>query len=130
MRMSIFLTALALLTAGCTGEANSPAGNTSGTTSSTATSSTATNEEGKACGRGGTMHRICLSGTLACVEPYRDAGRSCTDGDQCDGDCRYEGGSTSAPGTKAVGTCQRFTDPCGCHTRVEDGKIEGTLCVD
>jgi hypothetical protein len=81
--------------------------------------------------KGGTYRRVCLMGTLACVMPYSDGGKPCTDKKECQGQCRYEGqGETPSPGTKVTGACQRTTDPCGCFGIVAEGKLEAMLCVD
>ena len=62
---------------------------------------------------------------------YADAGKRCTTGSDCLGDCRVED-VTAAPaaGTPAVGQCQAVCGQFGCYTRVENGKAEATICVD
>lgn len=70
-----------------------------------------------------------MLGHWACVMPYTDAGRPCTDGAQCQGDCRATG-PVGRPGEAATGVCQADTSPFGCFTRVENGRSAGTLCVD
>ena len=69
--------------------------------------------------------------TMRCVISYTDAGQRCTDGDQCQGDCRVED-VANAPraGSAAVGQCQAASSRFGCYTTVEDGKAEATICVD
>ena len=81
--------------------------------------------------RGGTLQAVGRMQTMQCVVRYADAGRRCTDGDQCAGDCRVS--DSKAPlreGDTAVGQCQANSNGFGCFTRVEDGKAEPTLCVD
>jgi hypothetical protein len=69
--------------------------------------------------------------TMRCLISYTDAGTRCTDGDQCQGDCRIEeAAGTPHAGTAAVGQCQANSSRFGCYTTVEDGKAEATLCVD
>jgi hypothetical protein len=80
--------------------------------------------------RGGTMQRVGRMQTLQCVVRYADAGKRCTDGDQCQGDCRIEGNAPIAEGASVAGVCQADSDRFGCHTRVEGGKAGATLCVD
>ena len=81
--------------------------------------------------RGGHWGPQGLLGRDGCVLPYADAGKRCTDGDQCLGDCRaVDGASFPRPGQAATGQCQRTTSPFGCFTRIEDGKADATLCVD
>lgn len=81
--------------------------------------------------KGGTYRRVCLMGSWSCVMPYADAGKSCTDKKQCQGQCRYEGEGEMPPaGTAVTGVCQRTSDPCGCFGIVADGKLQSMLCVD
>jgi hypothetical protein len=71
--------------------------------------------------------------TVRCVITYADAGRRCTDSDQCEGTCRLNGepSPTVRPGSAAVGQCQASNaSNFGCFTTVEDGKVDATLCVD
>ena len=65
-----------------------------------------------------------------CVLPYADAGKVCTDSDQCMGDCRLADGPSLPSGTTATGVCQANTSPFGCFANVEDGKVDAALCVD
>jgi hypothetical protein len=80
--------------------------------------------------RGGTMKQVGRMQSWQCVVSFADAGRSCVDGDQCQGDCRVDGNSGIAPGAAAVGVCQATSDSFGCHTRIEDGAAGSTLCID
>lgn len=69
--------------------------------------------------------------TERCVITYADAGKRCTDGDDCLGDCRIDD-VTAAPdaGSRATGRCQASSSRFGCYTTVENGKAEATICVD
>lgn len=78
--------------------------------------------------KGGTVKPVCRRQIPQCVIPYADAGKACTDGSQCAGDCLYEG--DAAPGTAASGRCQADSDPCGCKTPIVDGKVGMGRCVD
>ena len=81
--------------------------------------------------QGGDWRREGLLGEYMCVLPYADAGEACTDGDQCDGDCRLEYGPSHKPGTEPVtGVCQANSSPFVCFATVEDGRVETTICVD
>jgi hypothetical protein len=80
--------------------------------------------------RGGAVRNVCMLQRPMCVIPYADAGKACTDGDQCQGDCRYTADGVPPPGARVSGTCQVNNDPCGCFSNVEDGQITGGLCVD
>ena len=81
--------------------------------------------------RGGEMKPQGRMQTLQCVVSYADAGKRCTTGDDCLGDCRVEDVTTApAAGTTAVGQCQATNSRFGCYTPVEDGKAGATICVD
>lgn len=69
--------------------------------------------------------------TERCVLSYADAGKRCTDGSECEGDCRI-GDVTGAPraGADAVGQCTATSSRFGCYTTVTGGKAEATICVD
>lgn len=80
--------------------------------------------------RGGEIRRVGRMQSEQCIVKYADAGKQCTSGSQCAGDCLIEGNSGIAPGAAATGQCQADSDRFGCNTRVEDGKAAATLCVD
>ncbi len=81
--------------------------------------------------RGGRMQPVGRMQTMQCVVRYADAGKRCTDGDQCAGECRVaDAGARPSEGAAVVGQCQADSNRFGCFTRVEDGKAEATLCVD
>ena len=94
--------------------------------------SVAGSEDAAACARaGGKMLPQGRMQSVRCVITYADAGRRCTDGDDCSGDCRVEYvASPPAAGAPAVGQCQVNSSRFGCYTNVEGGKAEATLCVD
>ncbi len=85
-------------------------------------------ETRRCAARGGTIQPVCMAGELACVVRYRDGGKRCSDKRDCTGECLYEG-NDPAP-EKAIGACQRTSDPCGCKAVVHDGHVEPTLCAD
>ena len=80
--------------------------------------------------RGGRMRRVGMMGSWQCIVKYADAGKPCTDGDQCRGDCRADPALTLREGDPARGVCQVNSDRFGCFTRIEDGRAEPTLCID
>jgi len=89
-------------------------------------------DEASACAaRGGKMLPQGRMQSMQCVVSYTDAGERCTDGDDCQGDCRIAD-VTNAPhaGAAAVGQCQPTSSRFGCYTTVEGGKAEATICVD
>ena len=94
--------------------------------------SMAGSEDAAACARaGGKMLPQGRMQSVRCVISYADAGRRCTDGDDCAGDCRVgDVANPPAAGAPAVGQCQASSSRFGCYTTVEGGKAEATLCVD
>jgi hypothetical protein len=80
--------------------------------------------------RNGTMQPVGRMQTMQCVVRYADAGKRCTDSDQCAGECRTADAARPAEGAAVAGICQATSNQFGCFTRVEDGKAEATLCVD
>ena len=85
-------------------------------------------DAGQCTAAGGTMRPVCMMGTVQCVVPYADAGRTCRDGDDCQGDCRAE--TMESQRGPVTGRCQANSDPCGCYANVEDGHVDAALCVD
>lgn len=80
--------------------------------------------------RGGEMRQVGRMQSWQCVVTYADAGKACTDGDQCQGDCRIESTPFPKDGAAVTGQCQANSQPFGCHATVEDGKATPALCVD
>ena len=80
--------------------------------------------------RGGQIQRVGRMQSEQCVIKYADAKKPCTDGDQCQGDCRIEDTPFPAEGAAAHGQCQADSRPFGCYATVEDGKATPALCVD
>jgi hypothetical protein len=74
--------------------------------------------------RGGTIRSVCRIQRLAGVFAYEDAGKACTDGDQCEGRCVVLTGD----GSKG-GVCEADSDPCGCTTELIGG-VPSSICVD
>jgi len=79
---------------------------------------------------GGRLQPAGALNTPTCIVTYADAGRPCTDGDDCQGDCRVPYG-TRVEGPVS-GVCQADSNPYGCRTNVENGRIDpaSVLCAD
>ena len=125
--MRILTAALAVLAAACTpmaGAAPDP-------TAPVQTAPVQSADAGACAARGGEMRQVGRMQSWQCVLKYTDAGKRCTDGDDCRGDCRIQD-VAAAPraGAAAVGQCQASSDRFGCYTTVEGGKAEATICVD
>lgn len=80
--------------------------------------------------RGGEIKRVGRMQSEQCVIKYADAGKQCTDGDQCAGDCRIEDSPFPNAGQTAQGRCQAESQNFGCHASVEDGKATPAICID
>ena len=69
--------------------------------------------------------------SVRCVLTYTDAGKRCTDGADCQVDCRIsDAAGAPAAGANAVGQCTADSSRFGCYTTVTGGKAEATICVD
>lgn len=80
---------------------------------------------------GGEWKPICRMQKPACVTTYADAGKACTDGSECAGDCVSAGGGEfPAAGATATGVCSTNNDPCGCKQTITGGKANAAICVD
>ena len=78
---------------------------------------------------GGTLQRLGRLQREQCVIPYADAGKACSRKSDCTGQCLA--GAEVAAGSVATGTCQRdVRQSFGCRQRIDDGKAQGTICVD
>ncbi len=80
--------------------------------------------------RGGTMRPVGRAQTMQCVVTYADAGKRCTTGTDCRGDCRVEDAPFPTAGASATGVCQANSQPFGCYAKVEGGKATAAICVD
>ena len=76
--------------------------------------------------QGGTYARRGMMGAYSCAVPFADAGKSCTDSTQCEGQCRVE---MTEP-QPISGQCQATTDPFGCHGFFDDNGEYAAICVD
>jgi hypothetical protein len=81
--------------------------------------------------QGGDWAPICRLQRPACVLKFADAGKACTDSDQCQGACYADpAGGGSKAGKAVIGACSVSSNPCGCNVLVEDGVALPILCVD
>ena len=80
---------------------------------------------------GGKIKRVCMLQVPACITPFPDAGRRCTDNSECQGKCILEIDHLPEPKETVSGRCQKDDDPCGCKYEVVNGKLgEDSRCVD
>ena len=68
--------------------------------------------------------------SLQCVIQYSDAGQTCTDAAQCQGECRVPGSVIVEDGRAVEGQCTADSNRFGCYTRVENGRATAAICVD
>lgn len=65
-----------------------------------------------------------------CFVPYADAGKTCRDGDDCQGRCLIDRtGLTLAYGEAATGQCERESPTIDCLGVIEDGRLADSTCV-
>lgn len=86
-------------------------------------------DQEKCRSEGGTVRGVGMFGTPACVKPFNDAGKVCTDKSECQGLCKASEGSIV--GSRSTGTCQKDThDIYGCYDKIEQGIVVGGVCLD
>ncbi|MEM0515753.1 hypothetical protein WCN91_10085 [Pseudoalteromonas sp. YIC-827] len=78
---------------------------------------------------GGVIKPVCMNAIPACIYKYPDAGKQCSSGSECEGDCLVVGHFV-AEGSAAIGQCSVDNDPCGCYQRILDGVAEYAMCTD
>ena len=85
--------------------------------------------------KGGQWGRIGLSPVLRCNLPTSDAGKECSDSDECEGVCMVELSTDDGARAKrgeiiyANGKCSAWEITVGCHALVQDG-IVVLICID
>lgn len=80
---------------------------------------------------GGAWKGVGMMNVEACVMPYPDAGKVCSDSSECTGDCWADGAVTpEQAGTRATGYCQPTNMPFGCRSQILKGVVQPGLCVD
>lgn len=78
----------------------------------------------------GTIRPICRMQRMSCVIAFRDAGRTCSNDTDCEGKCLLTDDAPTDPNTTVTGQCQANSNPCGCRSEVNGGKVTTTICVD
>ncbi len=66
-------------------------------------------------------------GPYVCDLRANDAGKVCTDGAQCEGQCLVD--NATEVGTRGVGDCSDYLVTYGCHKYLEQGVVH-ELCTD
>ena len=86
-----------------------------------------------ACAReGGQLQARGRRGTVMCVHPYGDAGKSCASNTDCQGRClaTRDDGPMPDAGAASPGRCQADDKLFGCFAELEGGKVARTMCID
>ncbi len=78
----------------------------------------------------GTIRPVCRRQLPACVIAYRDARKTCANDADCEGKCILKNGAPNDPNATVTGQCQSNSNPCGCRTEVDGGKVLRSICVD
>jgi len=88
-----------------------------------------TDDEAACAAQGGQLRALGRMQRVQCVVPYADAGKVCTTGGDCSGNCLA---ANHLPvGAPASGTCQRDAgERFGCRQRIDGGVAQAILCVD
>ncbi|MCD9097102.1 hypothetical protein [Luteimonas fraxinea] len=78
---------------------------------------------------GGVVRGVGMFGTPACVKPFQDAGKVCSDKSECRGLCMAP--ESSIVGSRSTGACQKDThDIYGCYNNIESGAVVAGICLD
>lgn len=113
---------LSLLTVACNG-AQVLTGNPSASAAKKPTYAESCQREGGQWVRGGTL------GFYGCLRPAKDAGKTCTNSNQCQYGCNARPGTSPRPGTKTTGQCQKDNSHAGCRIDIKNGIAQPEHCV-
>jgi len=93
---------------------------------------TATAEERQRCAAvGGEVRPSGMLGADHCLQTLPDAGEPCTSHEQCLGRCvLIPERDPPKHGSLAKGMCEADDNIFGCTALVQEGRYEGTLCID
>ena len=107
-----------------------PAAEAAPNASPPATQTAASDAPAACAARNGAIRPICRMQRMTCVIGYRDAGRACSGDTDCEGKCLLKDDPPTDPNGHVTGQCQANSDPCGCRSEVNGGKVTTTICVD
>lgn len=79
---------------------------------------------------GGTMQPQGMAGCFSCVQQYSDGGQFCTDGSECQGDCRGWMDMEQTEGGDFSGHCAYDDSIFGCYSIIKEGKQVSGGCID
>ena len=78
---------------------------------------------------GGYIQGLCMFGMPACVIPFSDAGKPCSDSTECEGLCWNDDWGL-AQGVEAIGKCTANAQECKCGVKIRGGMVDGGICED
>lgn len=78
--------------------------------------------------KGGLWTKVGISLTESCIFKMKDAGKICSDKNQCEGSCIAP--DDSKPGDKSTGKCSGYDTVTGCHSFISNGIVTQEICVD
>lgn len=97
----------------------------------------AADAESRAClEKNGDWRRVCIAQKYQCVKAFADAGKSCNDSSECEGECLVDlatkcndanectDAEVPKSGEQVTGICQRDDDPCGSFVVVREGRAQ------
>jgi len=79
---------------------------------------------------GGSWQRVCMMGTLACVQPYADAHKTCRSGADCQGKRCLQAAEARYTTQPQTGRCIANNNPCYFGINLENGQAVPTAVAD
>ena len=79
---------------------------------------------------GGNWQRVCMMGTLACVQPYADANKTCRSGADCQGRRCLQAAEARGNSQSQTGRCLPNNNPCYFGINLENGQPVPTAVAD
>jgi hypothetical protein len=78
---------------------------------------------------GGHIQGVCMFGLPACIIPFSDADKPCSDSSECEGLCWNDDWGLTQ-GTEAEGKCTANAQECKCGVEIRGGIVDGGICED
>jgi hypothetical protein len=87
-------------------------------------------DQGKCKAEGGSIKGIGMYGLPACVIPFPDAGKVCSDRSECHGMCKAKD-DAKIGAHPTTGNCQNDpADIFGCINEIKGGEVVAGWCID
>lgn len=120
MKLTVLMAASALFLSGCSAASDV----------ATAPKTTATNTIEACTQQGGKLQQVGRAQTWQCILQFTDAGKPCTDGSQCQGNCMAKPDEDVRATASAIGICAANSDRFGCQSTITNGVASPVRCVD